>query len=357
MQAKFDNISILGICSVLPSNIVNFDDEIEQYAFTRQQSLKLKKVFSLDRRRVAKEGICTSDLAEAGLEWIFNSFPEIKKDVGALLFVSQTPDYLMPPTSNILQGKFGLPHSVLCMDINQGCAGFILGLYQAASIINTSDVNTVLLINGDVLSKKVSKFDRNSNPLVGDAASITLVTRAKQGTENNLTFNIKMDGVGAFALHIPAGGARLPISEETSRLMIDDAGNKRSLDDLVMKGDQVFSFVQSVVPEIIQETLTQAGLSKDDIWRYVLHQPNRFMLEKIAEALKVSYEKIPANIVEEFGNSSGVTVPLAITHNLSREMLSENKFKTVLCGFGVGLTWGCAVTDLGNMLFCKQLEV
>jgi 3-oxoacyl-[acyl-carrier-protein] synthase-3 len=244
------------------------------------------------------------------------------------------------------------------MDINQGCAGFIVGLYQAASIINTSDVNSVVLINGDVLSRKVSMFDRNSNPLVGDAAAITLISRINTASsEAKLVFNIKMDGSGAFALHIPAGGARLPASEETSRLMLDDAGNRRSLDNLVMKGDQVFSFVQSVVPGIIEETLKQANLSHDDIWRYALHQPNRFMLQKIAEALKVDFEKIPSNIVEEFGNSSGVTVPLVITHNFSKEMMSKNTLKTVLCGFGAGLTWGCAVADLGNMLFCKQMEV
>lgn len=357
MRATFNNISIIGICTILPSNSVNFDDEIDQYAFTRQQSLKLKKVFSLNKRRVVTSGICTSDLAEAGLKWIFDSYPELKKDIGALLFVSQTPDYLMPPTSNILQGKLGLPETVLCMDINQGCAGFIVGLYQAASIINTSDINSVLLINGDVLSKKVSKFDRNSNPLVGDAAAITLISRSNVASDNKLVFNIKMDGAGAFALHIPAGGARLPASEETSKLMLDDIGNRRSLDNLVMKGDQVFSFVQNVVPGIIEETIDQANLTHDDIWKYVLHQPNRFMLQKIAEALKVDYEKIPSNIVEEFGNSSGVTVPLVITHNLSKEMLSKNMFKTVLCGFGAGLTWGCAVADLGAMTFCKQLEV
>lgn len=357
MLAEFDNISIEGICTVVPSNVISFDDEIDQYSFTEQQSLKLKQVFSLDKRRVALEGVCTSDLAEAGLNWIFKRHPDLKSRIGALLFVSQTPDYLMPPTSNLLQDKLGLPKTTFCIDINQGCAGYIVGLYQAASIINTSDVNSVLLINGDVLSKKVSKFDRNSNPLVGDAASVTLISRSNHTLRNKIYFNIKMDGAGAFALQIPAGGARLPTSACTSILMQDDSGNRRSLDNLVMKGDHVFNFVQSCVPELIEETISLANLTRDDIWRYALHQPNRFMLRKISEALKVDFEKIPSNIVEQFGNSSGVTIPLVITHNLSTEMLSKNLFKMVLCGFGVGLTWGCAVADLGRMIFCEQLEI
>jgi len=54
-----------------------------------------------------------------------------KEEIGALVFVSQTPDYFAPPTSNVIHGKLGLGHDVVCLDINQGCAGFTVGLMQA----------------------------------------------------------------------------------------------------------------------------------------------------------------------------------------------------------------------------------
>lgn len=358
MKSEFFGVEIKGICTVLPRNEICFDDEIEQYTFTKQQSLKLKKVFSLDKRRVVEKGVCASDLAEHGLKWLQKEFPEAVSGVGAILFISQTPDYLMPPTSNILQSKLGLPEDTYCLDINQGCCGFVIGLQQAAALISTSNINHVLVVNADVLSVKVSKNDRNSNPLVGDAASITLVSRASShNSENKLSFNIKMDGNGAFALHIPAGGARIPCTPETAVLVPDDMGNLRSQDNLVMVGDQVFAFVQSAVPKLVEEAMVEQGVHDVDIEKYLFHQPNKFMLQKLAEALGVNPEKIPSNIVEKYGNSSGVTIPLVITSNIREAMLAKQKLNYVICGFGVGLTWGCLIASMGDMFFCEQLEV
>lgn len=358
MKSKFSNIEVRGMCTVLPKNEVLFDDEIDQYSFTHQQSLKLKKVFSLEKRRVAPVGTCASDLAEAGLVWLSENFPDLINSIGALIFVSQTPDYIMPPTSNILQAKMGLPNNTYCIDINQGCCGFIIGLQQAASLISTTDIRNVLVINADVLSAKVSSRDRNSNPLVGDAASVTLVSQVKnESPDSNCYFNIKMDGSSAFALHIPAGGARIPCSDATAEMINDDMGNQRSLNNLVMQGDQVFSFVQKYAPELIKETMEECSIVDSDVEKYLLHQPNKFMLQKIAESLGVKNDKVPDNIVEMYGNSSGVTIPLVISSNLKLKMLEEERHKYVLCGFGVGLTWGCMIVNLGNMLFCEQLEI
>jgi 3-oxoacyl-[acyl-carrier-protein] synthase III len=358
MKSDFVGVEIKGVCTVLPRNEVCFDDEIENYTFTKQQTLKLKKVFSLDKRRVVEKGVCASDLAEHGLKWLKNKFPEVVSEVGAILFISQTPDYLMPPTSNILQSKLGLPEDTYCLDINQGCCGFVIGLQQASALISTSDINHVLVVNADVLSVKVSKKDRNSNPLVGDAASITLVSRTSNtNSENKLSFNIKMDGKGAFALHIPAGGARIPCAPETATMVEDGMGNLRSQDNLVMVGDQVFAFVQSAVPKLVSETMVEQGVRDEDVAKYLFHQPNKFMLQKLAEALCVNAEKIPSNIVEKYGNSSGVTIPLVITSNTREAMLAKQKLKYIICGFGVGLTWGCLIVSLGDMLFCEQLEI
>ena len=61
------------------------------------------------------------------------------------------------------------------MDINQGCAGFIIGMIQSFMLLEQDSINKVILLNADVLSPIVSKYDRNSNPLIGDGASVTIV--------------------------------------------------------------------------------------------------------------------------------------------------------------------------------------
>ena len=131
-------------------------------------------------------------------------------------------------------------------------------------------INKVVLLNADVLSPKVSKKDRNSNPLIGDGAAVTIIEKSTE--ETNIFCSLKMNGAGAFALHIPAGGAKLPISEETSLLVEDANGNLRSKNHLVMKGDEVFNFVQSEVPGLVKEVLEYSKLDKDEIDFYLLSQ-------------------------------------------------------------------------------------
>ena len=246
-----------------------------------------------------------------------------------------------------------MKHDVLWKDINQGCAGFEVGLIQAFMLLDQPCINKVVLINADVLSAKVSKRDRNSWPLVGDAASITIVEKSE---ESNIIYaNIKMDGTGALAINIPAGGFRMPSSEETAEMLEDEAGNFRSKDNLVMQGDAVFNFVQREVPPMIEHLFEQASITKDDVDWYMFHQPNKFMLNKLADKLDVPREKMPSNIVENFGNASGVTVPTNISYNLGDELVNGSK-KLCMAGFGVGLTWASIYMEVGNLSFNKIIE-
>ena len=75
----------------------------------------------------------------------------------------------------------------------------------------------------------------------------------------------------------------MPSSEKTAELTTDSKGNTRSLDHLVMKGDDVFNFVQKEVPPMIENILNKAGKKKEDIDYYMFHQPNKFMLKKLAD--------------------------------------------------------------------------
>lgn len=353
MNLKFKNKKITGILTILPKRVVTFEEEMGNYNFPEKKSLRLKKIMGYNTHRVAAEGQCSSDFCIHGLEYLFDNGLLRKDEIDALLFVSQSPDYFMPPTSNLIQGHFALKHDMICMDINQGCAGFELGLLQAFMLLDQESVNKVVLMNADVLSPKVSIHDRNSKPLIGDAASITIVEKSDDNEDINVA--VKMDGTGAKALMIPAGGFRMPCSPETAIEHEDEAGNLRALDNLVMQGDDVFNFVQREVPPMIHDILERAGLSAGDIDWYMFHQPNKFMLQKLADAIGVPYEKMPSNIVENFGNASGVTVPTCISYNLG-EKLEQESYQMCLAGFGVGLTWASIIMRIGNVAFNRIIE-
>nr|WP_315149721.1 ketoacyl-ACP synthase III [uncultured Flavobacterium sp.] len=353
MDLRFSNKKITGILSILPAKEVLFEDEMGNYNFSTAKSLKLKAALGLHSRRIVEDGVCSSDLCVKGLAYLFENNKLKKEDIDALVLVTQSPDYIMPPTSNVIQGHFGLKHDMICLDINQGCAGYIVGLNQAFMLLEQESINKVVLLNADVLSPKVSKQDRNSNPLIGDGAAITIVEKTQEGS--SVFGNIKMNGEGAMSLQIPAGGARLPSSPETAIMLEDASGNFRSKNNLVMKGDDVFNFVQVEVPPMILSLLNKAKTDKDEVDFYMFHQPNKFMLQKVADKIGISRDKMPNNIVENFGNSSGVTIPIAICFNLGK-IIEENKFKLCLSGFGVGLTWASILLEVGPLDFCEIIE-
>jgi 3-oxoacyl-[acyl-carrier-protein] synthase-3 len=353
MNFIFRHRRIGGLLAVVPANERSFVDEMANFNFPPARSLKLMQVMGYDKRRIVDGPVCASDLVCFGMEHLFATGKLGRDDCDALIVVTQTPDYLMPPTSSVIQGRLGLKQDMFCLDINQGCAGFLIGLFQAFSLLEQPAVRKVALVNVDVLSRKTSPRDRNSYPLVGDAASVAIVERSPDGTP--IHANIKMDGTRCEALIIPAGGLRLPCSAETAILEDDGEKNLRAKDNLRMDGTAVFNFVQVEVPPMIQDLLQTAQARMEDVDYFLFHQPNRFMLQKLADGMKVPYEKMPSNIVERYGNSSGVTIPMAIVHNL-RERLLGGSIRACLAGFGVGLTWSSMLMRLGPLDFCELID-
>lgn len=353
MRLKFSNKAITGILAVVPDKELLFDDEIGNYDFSEETSMKLKKTMGYHSHRIFEPPTCVSDIAVYALNHLIAEGKLAKDEIDALILITETPDYPVPPTSNVIQGLLGLKEDMICLDINQGCAGFEVGLIESFMLLGQEEIRKVVLINAELLSRKVSKRDRNSYPLIGDAVTVTVVE--KSAAENQIYANIRMDGKGAFAIQIPAGGIKTPCSPETSRQQRDDYGNWRSMENLVMKGDEVFMFVQKKVPPLIDDILDFSGVGKDDVDYFMFHQPNKFILAKLASKLKVPLEKLPTNIVERFGNSSGATVPLNIAYNLGSRMESES-FKVCLSGFGVGLVWSSIIMDMGPLDFCELME-
>jgi 3-oxoacyl-[acyl-carrier-protein] synthase III len=353
MKFTFKRKRISGILTVVPANERAFVDEMRNFNFPEARSLKLKEVMGYNKRRMAAEGVCVSDLTVFGLKHLFDRGLLQPDDVDVLLLVTLTPDHFVPPTSNIIQGRLGLKQDMLCLDMNQACAGFVMGLIQAFSLLEQESVRKVVLVNADVLSRKASPKDRNIYPLIGDAATITIVERDDQ--DSVIYADAKTDGSRGDALVIPAGGMRLPSSPETARLEDIGDNNLRAKDHLRMDGTAIFNFVQVEVPPLIEGLLGRAGVGVEMVDYFLCHQPNRFMLQKLADKMKIPHARMPNNVVEHFGNSGGATIPTAIAFNLA-ERVKHGSCRACLAGFGGGLTWAAMLMDLGRLSFCELID-
>ncbi len=353
MKTIFKGKKISGILGILPKQVSYFDDEIDNYAFPPKQTMRLKKVMGFEKHRLAAENSTASDFCVYGLQYLLKTKKLKKDEIGAIIVVTLSPDFFVPHISNIIHGECGLDESVLCMDIAQGCCGYLVGLMQSFMLLDVLKNKKVILFNTDVLSHKVSKQDRNDFPLIGDATSITIVE--KDNNAEDIYFELYTDGNKRETLMIPAGAFAMPSTEQTAQMHTSEDGNCRSLDHLHMEGAEVFNFVQGRIPSLIDTMFKGIGITNEDIDYYLFHQPNKFMLKKLADKMNVPHEKMFMNIVENFGNPSGASIPINIVYNMGNTLQTQ-LYKCCLSAFGAGLAWGAIVMRLGNMDFCDMIE-
>ncbi len=346
MITHFSNKRIASILGVLPETDSLFDDEVDNYSFPAKQTMRLKKVMGFEKHSLTKPGTTVSDMALYGIRYMLENEWIVKADIGAVIAVSLCPDHFVPHISSIIHGELGLSSDVFCMDIPQGCCGYLMGLFQSFMLLEHLEDKKVLLINGDVLSHIVSHRDRNDFPLIGDATTITVVESS--GEENDIYFEMNSDGSQREALIVPAGGFRMPSSEDTAQMRDLGDGNYRSLNNLHMDGTAIFNFVQTKVPEMITDALNRCSYQIEDIDHYFFHQPNKFMLKKLAERIGIPEDRIPMNLVENYGNPSGCSIPLVMALNAVDELKRE-KHRCCLSAFGSGLAWGTIIMEIGKL--------
>ncbi len=352
MQTTFKGKRVSSILGILPEKISLFDDEVDQYTFPPKQTMRLKKIMGFNAHRLSKDTTAVSDFAVTGLNYMLDKGWITREDIGAVIVVTLCPDHFLPHISNIVQGECGLAHDVVCLDIAQGCCGYIVGLMESFMLLEHMS-KKVVLINGDVLMHRISPRDRNEYPVMGDAAAISVVENTDD--DRPVYLDLMMDGGRRDCLKIPAGGFRMPSTPETAEMKDDGEGNIRALDHMYMDGAEVMNFVLREVPPLIEGLCQRAGAEMQELDYFLFHQPNKFILSKLAQKMGVDKEKMPMDLVEKTGNPSGASIPLTAALDLGAD-LEKNEYNCCLSGFGSGLAFGAALMKFGHFDHCEILE-
>jgi 3-oxoacyl-[acyl-carrier-protein] synthase-3 len=347
---SISDIAIKGISCCVPKNTqLNREltlmsaDEIEKFI----------EATGVEERRIADKNICTSDLCYHAAEKLISELNWNKEDIEVLVFVTQTADYILPNTSTILQNRLGLSQKCVAFDVPLGCSGYVYGMSIIASIMKATGLKRGLLLAGDTSSKLLSVKDKSTVPLFGDAGSATAFEI--DSTTNDLLFDLGTDGSGKEAIIINDGGARNRITEDSLEYKETDSGIKRNDCHLVLEGMDVFSFGISQAPKTVNLLLDKFELDKDTIDYFIFHQANLMMNKMIIKKLKIPQEKVPYSL-QKFGNTSSATIPLTIALNLKEQLINTKK-EVIICGFGVGLSWGTAKICFDNLLVTDILEI
>jgi len=347
-SSEISGVRIAGIASAVPNEI----HTVESAKFIDpEEARKIAGSVGVWKRRTAPKSICSSDLCFAAAQRLMLELGWSPKEISGLIFVSQTPDYILPATSHVLHSRLGLPASCYAFDINLGCSGYVYGLWVASSLIQTVPGKTLLLV-GDTITRATSPQDRAVALLFGDAGTATALVSDRAAPP--MYFEMGADGSGASDLIIPAGGFRRPHDELSGIRTEREGGNIRSDEDLFMDGPEIFVFTLRRVPGLVAAVLRNAGCKLDDIDAVVFHQANRFMLEHLAARIKVPAEKFVLAL-DDFGNTSSASIPLVITTKL-REAVQTSSRRLLLAGFGVGFSWAGAVLQCGPAVFQELVE-
>ncbi|MDR1057399.1 MAG: ketoacyl-ACP synthase III [Coxiellaceae bacterium] len=344
---KFLNIRLAGLASAVPDNMYSAESEASVLG---KKILRTQTNVGVKSRFVSSKEQCTSDLCFEAAKVLLNDLGWNPNSVGALIFVTQTPDHILPATSCILQSRLHLSKSCAAFDVNIGCSGYVYGLWLGASLI-TSGINRVLVLVGDTITKVVSPLDATVATIIGDAGTAS----ALEYSDHNFPwcFELGTDGGGAKNLMIPAGLFRVPHSVETAKVFSDGNGNKRSAENLYMNGLEVFDFASREIPGLVGRILAQANCSIGTLDGVVLHQASKLVLQYLCEKLKIPPTKLLTTL-EKYGSVSSASIPLTITDYFS-ELGIVDSLKLLLVGFGAGYSWAGVVLNMADNVVVPKL--
>ena len=316
------NVNVCGFAAGVPSNVVKNADLIST-----------KSKYSIDEF-VAQTGIkskyyskvlTTSDLCYKAAEQLIADLEWDRSDIGAIVFVSQNPDYPRPATACILQSRLKLSKECLAYDIIFGCSGWVYGLSSISALMQSGEIKKALLLVGEAK-------EEHQDLLAGHAATATALEYCENS--EGLRFYLGTEGDGWDSIVIPDGGSRNPFSTKSLE-DIEVDGKKVNRLNSIMKGMDVFSFGISTAPKSIKKLAEHYNFDYHDADYLILHQANKQMNEMIVKQLKFDTNKVPSSMFE-FGNTSSASIPLTIATQLMGKV-EDKTTKFVCCGFGVGL--------------------
>ena len=339
---SFPNVRVAGISACVPKEI---DDNRTTPLIPEEERAHLIDSIGILQKRIAPEGVCSSDLCYESAEVLISDLGWDKSEIEAVVFVSQTPDYILPATSCILQDRLGLPKECLAFDISMGCSGWVYGMTAISSLVSNGSVKKALLLVGDLGTRTNSPRNKSDFPLFGDAGTCTALVH-EEGCYG-IRAHLGTDGSGKDAIIIPDGGYRHPVTADS--LQYRDYGDGQICTGLQarMDGMSVFSFAIAKAPKSVSGLCEHFGIDMDSVDCFVFHQANRLITEKIRKKLKLGKEKCPESMVY-FGNTSVVR---------KQKDLSSHRIKCIGCAFGVGLSWGSVFFETDRIVVPDLIEI
>lgn len=331
--STFNNIEVSAVATAVPFKwipIEEFDPNADQDVIKNfKKSVGVEGSFNASSKQTA------SDLAYVAAKAVLNHSNVEPKNVGILVFVTQTPDYRVPATACVLHKRLGLSDSCMTFDVNQGCSGMVYGLNIVSALLKSANTDNALLLLGDTVGKKCRRNVTEGNlnrengdvKLFGDAGAAVLLRR--KAVASPLYMGMCTDGSGYQSLIAPYSGYRHYYGSDVSE----------------MDGTAIFDFSINRAPQMIKELMSVIGVDPEWYDCLALHQANKLIMKQIAKYAGFSKEQ---NLIaiDQFGNTTSASIATALTKRYGEE--EGGRIRAMLCGYGIGLSWGAVSMEMNK---------
>ncbi len=321
---------IVSTGSYVPERVVT-NAEIDAFMGESTHEWLLANVGIRERRWMSPEQT-TSDLIVKASQKALDHAGLKAADLDLIIVSTDTPDYLSPSTSVVVQAKLGADKAG-CYDVNSACAGWVTALDQGAKYLMTEPrMKYILVAGGYGMSRFLDFNDKKTANLFADGAgAVVLGVGDEQGfLGSNLL------SVGSFhdALGIYTGGTYRPCTPEN----MSQFGPPKV--EFVKKFPKTFN--TEYWPKLMQGALDKAGLTFDDVNHYFFTQLNLRTIEFMMDLLKQPLEKTHW-VMDKWGYTGSPCVVMALDDSIDQGKGPKPGDVILFCASGGGITMASSV--------------
>jgi len=324
------NVQILSTGSYVPERVVT-NAEVDALMGESTNDWLIANVGIRERRWMAPDQVTSDLIVEASKKALERA--EISAfDLDLIIVSTDTPDYLSPSTSVVVQSKLGADKAG-SYDVNSACAGWVTALDQGARYLMTEpQMKYILVAGGYGMSRFLDFKDKKTANLFADGAgAVVLGVGEEQGF---LASNLLAVGSFHDALGIYTGGTYRPCTPEN----MAQFGPPKV--EFVKKFPKTFN--TEYWPKLMQGALDKAGLTFDDVDHYFFTQLNLRTIEFMMDLLKQPIEKTHW-VMDKWGYTGSPCVVMALDDAISRGKGPKLGDVILFCASGGGITMASSV--------------
>ncbi|NEW44671.1 beta-ketoacyl-ACP synthase III [Nocardia cyriacigeorgica] len=340
MAARFaqttgaEHTAILGLGVYRPARVVT-NDEVAGPIDSSDEWIRTRS--GIRTRRFADDSETIKSMSVAASRGALESAGVDADQVDCVIVATSTHLLLTPAAAPQIATELGMSGAA-AFDISAGCAGFCHALALASDLVRAGTANHVLVVGVEKLTNTINPTDRSTAFLFADGAGAVVVGPSDE------------QGIGP-TVWGSAGTQHHAIRQDKDWMEffaeIDEKGLDAVRPYMAMEGTAVFRWAAHSLEKVCREAIDRAGLSTDDLDAMIPHQANGRIIEIMARVLKLPEECALANDIEETGNTSAASIPLAM-EQLLRTGQSKPGDTALLIAFGAGLSWAAQVVALPN---------